>query len=42
MLVSEGCYRGDQKERNCLSYFSNSWEINRRNGVLIISNETGD
>lgn len=41
VLVSEECYRGNQNEHKCLPHFSNSWERNRRNGVLIISNETG-
>lgn len=42
VLVSQEFFRGNQNECKCLPRFSNSWERNRRNGVLIISNETGD
>lgn len=42
VLGLEECYRGNQNEHKCVPCFTNSWERNRRNSVLIISYETGD
>lgn len=42
VLGLEERYRGNQNEHKCVPCFTNSWERNRRNGVLIISYETGD